>query len=120
MGAIFTYLFFNADEVSGLKLKTATVKGYNQVAELLKINVIKVAAEGKIGSFVDNHKAGDGFMHLYGNSLIRRMLKDGNSVDEVVAQILLTSTGTANLSPQVCSLVEAYIVCSDSGSVFVG
>jgi hypothetical protein len=102
LGAIFSFLFFNADEVWGLKLKTATVAAYKQVSELLKVNIAKVSAGGAIESYIDKTKAGDSFMHLYGDNLIRRMLKDGkNSTDDVVAQILLTAAGLANLSAEV-------------------
>lgn len=101
LGAIFTFLFFNGDEGSGLKLKTATVDAYNQVSELLKINVNIVKDLGALDKAVDDIKHPKGFLHMYGDNLIRRMLKDGYSVDNIVAQILLTSTGVINLSPQV-------------------
>lgn len=102
LGAIFSYLFFNADEVWGMKLKTATVAAYKQVAELLKVNIAKVAAGGSLLDYKDKHKTGDSFMHLYGENLIRRMLNDKkNSHDEIVTQILLTAAGLANLSAEV-------------------
>jgi hypothetical protein len=102
LDAIFTYLFFNADEVWGLKLKTATVAAYKQTSELLKINIAKIKAGGAIESYIAKHKAGDNFMHFYGDNLIRKMVKDGkNSVDEIVTQILLTAPGLANLSAEV-------------------
>ena len=103
LGAIFTFLFFNGDEASGLKLKTATVDAYSQVSQLLKLNVVKIKALGELDEAVDDIKDPKGFLHLYGDNLIRRMLKDGSSENDIVAQILLTSTGVANLSPQVLS-----------------
>ena len=85
-----------------MKLKTATVAAYKQVAEILKVNIVKVAAGGSILEDMDKHKKGDSFMHLYGENLIRRMLKDKkNSHDEIVTQILLTAAGLANLSAEV-------------------
>ena len=85
-----------------MKLKTATVAAYKQVAEVLKVNIVKVAAGGSILEDMDKHKKGDSFMHLYGENLIRRMLKDKkNSHDEIVTQILLTAAGLANLSAEV-------------------
>jgi linoleate 8R-lipoxygenase/9,12-octadecadienoate 8-hydroperoxide 8R-isomerase len=101
LGAIFTFLFFNGDEGSGLKLKSATVSAYAQVSQLVKLKVEEIKLLGKLDEAVDDLKNPKGFLHLYGDNLIRRMLKDGNSVDEVVTQILLTSTGVINLSPQV-------------------
>lgn len=101
LGAIFAFLFFNFDEVSGMKISNGTIAAYKQISELLKINIAKVSAEGAIEASVDKHKAGDTFMHLYGDNLIRRMLKDGNSVDSIIIQILLTSSGVGNFSPQV-------------------
>lgn len=102
LGAIFSYLFFNADEVWGMKLKTATVAAYKQVAEILKMNIIKVSAGGSLLDYKDKHTKGDSFMHLYGENLIRRMLNDKkNSHDEVVTQVLLTAAGLANLSAEV-------------------
>ena len=100
LGAIFTFLFFNGDEASGLKLKSATVSAYSQVSELLKLKIEELKVLGKLDTAIDDLKD-KGFMHLYGDYMIRRMLKDGNSVDEIVTQILLTSTGAINLSPQV-------------------
>jgi len=102
LGDIYTFLFSNGDEVSGLKLKSATVSEYNRVAELLKIKVTAIKALGDLDKAVDDLKTPkDSFMHLYGDYLIRRMLKDGNSVNDIVTQILVTSTGVLNLSPQV-------------------
>ena len=102
LGKIFKYLFFNGDEASGLKLKTATADSYNQLSEWLKLNIIKVKGLGVLNEVVDDMENPTGFLHLYGDNLIRRMLKNGNSVDEIVVQILITSTGVINLSPQVC------------------
>jgi hypothetical protein len=101
LGAIFTFLFFNRDEVSGLKLKTGTADVYKQVSELIKLNVIKVKDLGILDKVIDDIENPKGFLNLYGDNLIRRMLKDGNSVDDIVIQILITSTGVINLSPQV-------------------
>jgi hypothetical protein len=84
-----------------LKLKSATVSAYAQVSQLVKLKVEEIKLLGKLDEAVDDLKNPKGFLHLYGDNLIRRMLKDGNSVDEVVTQILLTSTGVINLSPQV-------------------
>jgi hypothetical protein len=68
----------------------------------LKINIAKVAAGGKVEAYLDKHKSGDSFVHLFGDNLIRRMANDGkNSTDEVVTQILLTAAGLANLSAEV-------------------
>jgi hypothetical protein len=103
LGAIFTYLFFNADESSGLKLKINTVDAYKQVSDLLKANVTKVKLAGGLDKVIDDIKNPKGFLNLYGDNLIRRMLKDGNTVEDVVAQALLTSTGVINISPQVIS-----------------
>jgi hypothetical protein len=101
LGAIFTYLFFNADESSGLKLTINTVNAYKQISDLLKANVIKVKLAGGIDQTIDNLKNPKGFLHLYGDNMIRRMLKDGNAVEDIVAQALITSTGVINISPQV-------------------
>jgi hypothetical protein len=101
LGAVFAFLFFNFDEVMGMKIQTGTVAAYQQISELLKLNIAKVSAAGGIEDALHKNKAGDGFMHLYGDHLIRRMLKDGNSADEIVIQILLTSAGVGNFSPQV-------------------
>jgi hypothetical protein len=85
-----------------MKLKTATVAAYQQVASLLKLNIAKIKAGGSIEAYVDKQKAGDSFMHLYGENLIRRMVNDKkNTPDEVVTQILLTAAGLANLSAEV-------------------
>jgi hypothetical protein len=85
-----------------MKLKTATVAAYKQVSELLKLNIDKIVAGGSILETLDKDKKGDNFMHLYGENLIRRMVKDKkNSHDEVVTQILLTAAGLANLSAEV-------------------
>jgi len=87
-----------------MKLKTAAVSVYKQVAEMLKVNILKVAAGGSLLDYVDKHEKGDSFMHLYGENLIRRMLNDKkNSHDEIVTQILLTASGLANLSAEVPS-----------------
>jgi len=102
LGAIFAFLFFNADEVWGLKLKTATVAAYKQVSELLKLNIAKV----KVGEFINGSKdkppSGD-FVELYGQHLIERMVNDkkNKSTDEIVTQVLLTASGLANLSAEV-------------------
>ncbi len=68
-----------------------------------------------IDKVVDDIKNPKGFLHMYGDNLIRRMLKDGNTVDDIVTQILLTSTGVINLSPQVFSLflVMLIVVCAN-------
>ena len=84
-----------------MKLKTATVDAYNQVSELLKIKVNIIKDLGDVDKAVDDIRNPKGFLHMYGDNLIRRMLKDGNSVDDIVTQILITSTGVVNLSPQV-------------------
>ena len=97
-----------------MKLKTATVDAYNQVSELLKININIVKDLGEVDKAVDDIEHPKGFLHVYGDNLIRRMLKDGNSVDNIVAQILLTSTGVANLSPQVSPFTVMLIaVCTN-------
>ena len=101
MGAIFTFLFFNGDEASGLKLKNGTLQAYEQVSQLDKLNVTAVEALGELDKATYDLENRSGFMRLYGDNLIRRMLKNGYSVDSVVTQILLTSTGMINLSPQV-------------------
>ena len=101
LGAVFAFLFFNFDEVSGMKISNGTIAAYKQISELLKLNIAKVSAGGAVEAAVDKHKSGDTFMHLYGDNLIRRMLKDGNSADSIVIQILLTSSGVGNFSPQV-------------------
>jgi hypothetical protein len=105
-GAIFTFLFFNGDEGSGLKLKNGTQQAYDQLEQLLKLNVTAVKDLGGIDKAIDDLKNQKGFVKLYGDNLIRRMLKAGYSIDSVVVQILLTSTGTANLSTQVHSPVS--------------
>ena len=97
LGVIFTFLFFNADEMFGMKLKTVAFAAYKQISDLLKVNIVKVATVGNI----HEQNSGDSFMHLYGDNLIRKMLKDGNTVDDVITQILLTAAGVANLSPEV-------------------
>ena len=101
LGAIFTFLFFNGDEASGLKLKTGAFSAYEQVSQLVKLKVEEIKVLGKLDEVIDDLKHPKGFLHLYGDNLIRRMLKDGNSVDEIVTQIFITSTGVINLSPQV-------------------
>jgi hypothetical protein len=102
LAAIFSYLFFNADEVWGMKLKTLTVAAYKQVADILKLNIDKIAAGGPLLDSIDKQKKGDSFMHLYGDNLIRRMLKDKkNSHESIITQILLTASGFANLSAMV-------------------
>ena len=98
LGVIFTYLFFNGDEAAGLWLKTTAFGAYKNLAELLKLNINKIKLEGKFGDKI-GHKEGDGFMQLYGDNLIRKMLKDGYSVDDVIIQILLTAAGVANFGP---------------------
>jgi hypothetical protein len=122
LGAIFTFLFFNGDEASGLKLKSATVSAYAQVSQLVKLKVEEIKVLGKLDQVVDDLKNPKGFLHLYGDNLIRRMLKDGNSVDEIVTQILLTSTAVINLSPQVLPpLVEVLmVVCANHRPLLVG
>lgn len=85
-----------------MKLKSATVVAYKQAAELLKVNILKVAAGGSTLDYMNKHKKGGSFMHLYGENLIRRMLNDNKSShDEIVTQILLTAAGLANLSAEV-------------------
>jgi len=101
VGAIFTFLFFNGDEASGLKLKNGTLQAYEQVSQLVKLNVTAVKALGDLDKAAYDLEHKSGFMRLYGDNLIRRMLKDGYSIDSVVTQILITSTGMINLSPQV-------------------
>jgi hypothetical protein len=123
LGAIFTYLFFNADESSGLKLQINTFDAYKQAAELLKVNVTKVKLAGGLDKAIDDIKDPKGFLHLYGDNLIRRMLKDGNSIDDIVAQALLTSTGVINISPQVPlsdSEIRLIIVCANDRHVSFG
>jgi len=85
------------------------------VSELLKLNINIVKDLGVIDKVVDDIKNPKGFLHMYGDNLIRRMLKDGNTVDDIVTQILLTSTGVINLSPQVFSLflVMLIVVCAN-------
>jgi hypothetical protein len=88
----------------------------------LKVNVTKVKLAGGLDKAIDDIKNPKGFLHLYGDNLIRRMLKDGNSIDDIVAQALLTSTGVINISPQVPPLTEIrlIIVCANDGAVSVG
>lgn len=108
LAAIFSYLFFNADEVWGLKLKTLTVAAYNQVADMLKLNIDKVAAGGPILDSIDKNKKENNFLHLYGDNLIRRMLKDKkNSHESIITQILLTASGLANLSAMVVPCLDS-------------
>jgi hypothetical protein len=115
LGAVFAFLFFNFDEVTGMKISNGTLAAYKQISELLKLNIAKVSVGGALEASIDKNKKGDNFMHLYGDNLIRRMLKDGNSADSIVIQILLTSAGVGNYSPQVFLLLTSLIlVCSDS------
>jgi hypothetical protein len=102
LGVIFAYIFFNADEVWGMKLKTVTVAAYKQLSELQKINIAKVVAGEALHSSKDKHYSGD-FMQLYGHHLIQRMVNDkkNKSHDEIVTQILVTASGLANLSAEV-------------------
>jgi hypothetical protein len=104
-----------------MKLKTATVAAYKQVGDLLKINIAKVAAGGSIEDYIDKHKAGDSFMHLYGQNLIRRMLNDKkNSPDEIVTQVLVTAAGLANLSAEVShDIVNLILVFATTRSLFI-
>jgi hypothetical protein len=104
LGVIFTYIFFNGDEATGLFLKNTASTVYQQFAQLLKLNITKIKAEGKLGEKL-GHKEGDSFMQLYGDNLIRKMLKDGYSADDIVCQILLTAAGVANFGPIVFSVL---------------
>jgi hypothetical protein len=120
LGAVFTFLFFNGDEAAGLKLKTGSVDAYKNISGLLKSNVAKIKTLGALDQAVDNIKDPKGFLHLYGDNLIRRMLKDGNSIDDVVAQAILTSTAVINLSPQVFIFFLSFtVVCPNGGSLFI-
>lgn len=131
IGAIFTFLFFNGDEGSGLKLKNGTLQAYQQLSELVKLNVTAIKDLGDLDKAIDDLTEPNGFLKLYGNNLIRRMLAEGYSIDSVVVQILLTSTGMINLSPQVpnslpcssllCILVSRInirLVCANHRLVF--
>lgn len=120
LGVIFTYIFFNGDEATGLWLKSTAFMAYNKLAQLLKLNINKIKAEGKLGERL-SHTEGDGFMQLYGDTLIRKMLKDGYSVDDVITQILVTAAGVANFGPIVCLLLgrELTLVWSSFGSLLL-
>ena len=119
LGAIFTFLFFNLDEVPGLKLKNGTKEAYDQISELVKLNVEKVKVLGPIDKAIDDAENPQGFLHLYGDNLIRRMLKD-YSVEDVIVEIMLSSTGVLNLSPQVYFFcIGLILVCPNFRSLFV-
>jgi linoleate 8R-lipoxygenase/9,12-octadecadienoate 8-hydroperoxide 8R-isomerase len=109
LGVIFTYLFFNGDEATGLWLKSAAFMAYKKLADLLKLNINKIKAEGKLRE-TRGHKEGEGFLQLYGDNLIRKMLKDEYSVDDVVTLILLTAAGVANFGPIVFHLCRLFLL----------
>jgi hypothetical protein len=98
------------------------------VSELLKIKINIIKDLGEVDKAVDNIKNPKGFLHLYGDNLIRRMLKDGNSVEDIIVQILITSTGVVNLSPQVprfhchanCSSLKSSISICPTNIVMTG
>jgi hypothetical protein len=67
----------------------------------VKLNVTAIKALGDLDKAIDDLEHPGRFLGLYGDNLIRRMLKEGYSIDSVVVQILLSSAGMINLSPQV-------------------
>jgi hypothetical protein len=101
LGALFGYVFLDSDEVVGFKLKESVIPAYKALAELVKFNVTLVSRGGKLKSWADDVEK-RGFLDSYGNNLIRRLVKAGKSIDEIVKDIMPTAAAsTANQGQQV-------------------
>ena len=122
LGFIFAYLFFNGDEVLGMKLHNAAEEAYSELSGMLKFNIAKVA-DGDALHLNKEKPSGEDFLALYGEHMIQRMLKDkkNKTHEDIVTQVLLTASGLANLSAEVLSrIVKSNIVCATPGFVFIG
>jgi hypothetical protein len=100
LAGLFGYVFLNSDEVMGFKLKESVIPAYTTLAELVKLNVTLVTRGGKLKSWADDVEK-RGFLDSYGNNFIRRMVKAGKSIDEIVKDIMPTASGSINQTQQV-------------------
>jgi len=97
---LFGYVFLDRDETASFTIRTLAKQACDAVAELVKINVNEVSIGAWIKKLVDGIQK-DGFLDSYGNTLIRRLLEQGMSIEEIVWIILPTAAaGTANQGQQ--------------------
>jgi linoleate 8R-lipoxygenase / 9,12-octadecadienoate 8-hydroperoxide 8R-isomerase len=103
LALLFGYVFLDRDETQSFTIRALTAQAASGLAELIKVNVTEISLGAWIKKLVDGIQK-DGFLDSYGNTLIRRLLAEGMSIDEVVWVIIPTAAaGTANQGQQVAT-----------------
>ena len=101
LALLFGYVFLDRDETASFTIRTLAKQACDALAELVKINVTEVSLGAWIKKLVDGIQK-DGFLDSYGNTLIRRLLEQGMSIEEIIWIIMPTAAaGTANQGQQV-------------------
>jgi hypothetical protein len=101
LAILFGFVFLNNDETQAFKVRQLSTQACNALGPLVKLNVEQVSVGGWITKLADE-VIQEGFLRAYGNSLIRRFLKSGMSIEDAVwCMIPTAAAGTANAAQQV-------------------
>jgi hypothetical protein len=115
LSTIFCQMCLDKDEVAGFSLKEKATEANETLTKLVRSNVAAVSRGRIVKPWVDNIKA-DGNLDSYSNSLIKKSLKAGNSIDEITKEIIPTAAAAfANQIQQVplqVSLLISLLKCS--------
>ena len=95
---LFGYIFLTRDEVDGFAQRGDVIDAYKSLSKELKSHLGKT-------------NGGD-MLKSYGSNLIRRLLKEGKSVDQVATNIVLPAAAAMAAShiQQVIHLISSHLI----------
>lgn len=95
---LFGYIFLTRDEVDGFAQRGEVIDAYKSLSKELKSHLGKT-------------NGGD-MLKSYGSNLIRRLLKEGKSVDQVATNIVLPAAAAMAAShiQQVIHLISSHLI----------
>jgi hypothetical protein len=113
LGLLFGYAFLTNNEYDGFSLQPTAIEAYKALTHQIKSNVASIERGGK------SHAAGGkkGLLDSYGPDLIRRMLKAGNSVDEVAMNIVIPAAAAmlaSHIEQVFFKMSSADLVCQNA------
>jgi hypothetical protein len=101
LSTVFSHMCLDKDEVAGFSLKEKATEANETLTKLVRSNVVAVSRGRILKPWVDDVKT-DGHLDSYCNSLIRKSLKAGKSIDEITKEIIPTAAAAfANQIQQV-------------------
>jgi hypothetical protein len=111
LAILFAYVFLDADTAKSFKLRAEARAATKDLRKLLRFVVGAVAVDKHVplNHFFQNNGSGQ-LLASYGKHMIDRLLQDGNTVDEVVAEILPTAAGSVATQAQAfAQMLDVYL-----------